>query len=116
MREGCHTPLWIGRPGSFLTGENLSELRTAGKRSVRGVVSVKTRTPYQARTESRSPPRPLGRLTAQEARVAALVAAGATNREAAEQLVLSPRTVDAHMRNILRKLELTSRKSLRNLR
>ena len=32
-----------------------------------------------------------------------------TNREIAEQLVLSPRTVDMHVRNLLRKLDCRSR-------
>jgi hypothetical protein len=34
--------------------------------------------------------------------VAAVVGAGATNREAADQLFLSPRTIDFHLRNIYR--------------
>jgi DNA-binding NarL/FixJ family response regulator len=38
-----------------------------------------------------------------------LVAVGRANREIADRLVLSPRTVDMHVRNILRKLECRSR-------
>jgi DNA-binding NarL/FixJ family response regulator len=37
------------------------------------------------------------------------VARGRTNREIAEALVVSPRTVDMHVRNILRKLDCRSR-------
>jgi DNA-binding CsgD family transcriptional regulator len=48
-------------------------------------------------------------LTAREREIAELVAAGRTNREVAEQLVLSPRTIEAHLRNIYAKLEVRSR-------
>jgi DNA-binding CsgD family transcriptional regulator len=50
-----------------------------------------------------------GPLTGREYEVAVLVAAGLTNRRIADDLVLSERTVDAHVSNILRKLEFTSR-------
>jgi DNA-binding NarL/FixJ family response regulator len=50
-----------------------------------------------------------GGLTGREAEVLALVAAGRTNREIAELLVLSPKTVARHLSNIFVKLEVTSR-------
>ncbi|MGZ4718485.1 MAG: helix-turn-helix transcriptional regulator, partial [Acidimicrobiales bacterium] len=51
-------------------------------------------------------------LTRQERRVAAVVGTGATNREAADELFLSPRTIDFHLRNIYRKLDIRSRTEL----
>ena len=48
-------------------------------------------------------------LTGREAEVLALVAAGRTNREIAEVLVLSHKTVARHLSNIFVKLEVTSR-------
>jgi DNA-binding NarL/FixJ family response regulator len=51
-------------------------------------------------------------LTAREREIAELVASGRTNREIAEQLVLSPRTIEAHLRSIYGKLEVRSRVEL----
>ena len=48
-------------------------------------------------------------LSARELEVMRLVAVGQTNREIASQLFLSPRTVDMHVRNILRKMACRSR-------
>jgi DNA-binding CsgD family transcriptional regulator len=50
-----------------------------------------------------------GGLTTRERDVAACVARGLSNRAIAEDLVLSERTVEAHIGNILGKLELSSR-------
>lgn len=54
-------------------------------------------------------------LTPQELHVARLVATGATNREVGTQLFLSPRTIEAHLRNIYPKLGITSRRQLREV-
>jgi DNA-binding CsgD family transcriptional regulator/tetratricopeptide (TPR) repeat protein len=55
---------------------------------------------------------PLGTLTGREREIADLVADGRTNREVAEQLVLSPKTIEAHLRNIYAKLGVRSRVEL----
>jgi DNA-binding CsgD family transcriptional regulator len=54
-------------------------------------------------TENRSP------LTKRELEVAALLTGGLTNREVGERLFLSEWTVATHVRNILAKLDLSSR-------
>ncbi|TBL45043.1 LuxR family transcriptional regulator [Verrucosispora sp. SN26_14.1] len=51
-------------------------------------------------------------LTAQELRVAQLAAAGATNRDIAQRLFVTRRTVEIHLTNAYRKLNITSRGQL----
>jgi DNA-binding CsgD family transcriptional regulator len=48
-------------------------------------------------------------LTRRELEVVRLIAVGRTNRDVAQELFLSPRTVDMHVRNVLRKLDCRSR-------
>ncbi len=52
------------------------------------------------------------RLSPREQEVARLVAQGLTNRQVAEELFLSPRTVDRHLSAAMRKLGVTSRTAL----
>jgi DNA-binding CsgD family transcriptional regulator len=51
-------------------------------------------------------------LTAQEARVVRVIIDGATYQEAADELFLSPRTVESHLRKAYRKLGVRSRTEL----
>ena len=54
----------------------------------------------------------LSRLTPQELQIARLVAEGLSNREVAARLFLSPRTIDAQLRNIFATLGISSRVEL----
>lgn len=58
------------------------------------------------------PGRPATQLTPQEVQVARLAAAGLSNREIAERLFLSPRTVTTHLTRIFPKLGIASRREL----
>jgi DNA-binding CsgD family transcriptional regulator/tetratricopeptide (TPR) repeat protein len=78
--------------------EAVRELRRLGHRVVRAARDASTG--------------PLAPLTTREREIAELVAAGRTNREVAEQLVLSTRTIEAHLRNIYGKLGVRSRVEL----
>jgi DNA-binding CsgD family transcriptional regulator len=78
------------------------------------------RAPSSAGSSARGPARP--RLTfgwdslrASELGIAALVAEGFTNREIGARLFVSPHTVDSHLRQIYRKLSITSRIELTRL-
>jgi ATP/maltotriose-dependent transcriptional regulator MalT len=51
-------------------------------------------------------------LTPQELQVALVVAKGATNREAGAALFLSPKTIEAHLGRVYRKLDIRSRTEL----
>ncbi|HYL07686.1 MAG TPA: AAA family ATPase [Candidatus Udaeobacter sp.] len=51
-------------------------------------------------------------LTPQELQIALVVAGGATNREAAAQLFLSPKTIEAHLSSVYAKLTIRSRSEL----
>jgi DNA-binding CsgD family transcriptional regulator len=54
----------------------------------------------------------LDQLTPQELQIALLLAEGRTTREAAASMFLSPKTIEYHLRNIYRKLEVRSRPEL----
>jgi DNA-binding CsgD family transcriptional regulator len=51
-------------------------------------------------------------LTASERRVADLAAEGRTNKEIAQELYVTPKTVEVHLSNAYRKLEISSRREL----
>lgn len=65
-----------------------------------------------ATARPRRDPGAIDRLTAQELRVALMIAEGATIREAAGHLVLSPKTIEAHLGRAYRKLGVHNRAQL----
>nr|WP_202488840.1 helix-turn-helix transcriptional regulator [Streptomyces sp. SID5473] len=106
---------WLRREGRRLEARTM--LRAAHERlSAMGARAFAARAARELagtgeHPRGRKAPTPVG-LTAQEFQVARLVATGVTSREAGLQLFLSPRTIDAHLRSIFRKLGITSRRQL----
>jgi DNA-binding NarL/FixJ family response regulator len=63
-------------------------------------------------TAGPTPDNDLSELTPQELQLALIVGHGATNKEAAAALFISPKTVEAHLHRIYVKLEIRSRTEL----
>jgi non-specific serine/threonine protein kinase len=72
------------------------------------------RDPFESRRDTPSAPAPNPNypLTERQREVTALVARGLTNQEIASALVISARTAETHIQNILTKLDLGSRSQL----
>ena len=109
---------WLRREGRRQDARE--QLRTAHRMlSDMGAEAFAARAARELRATGESPRRRTSQrtdeLTLQEANIARLVAAGATSREVASQLFLSPRTIEAHLRSIFRKLGITSRRQLKEL-
>jgi DNA-binding NarL/FixJ family response regulator len=92
LREALELAFVCGAAG--LADEVRSELNAAGVRP---------------RTEALSGP---AALTAKERKVAALAAEGQTNRDIAQTLYVTPKTVEVHLTNAYRKLGIRSRREL----
>ncbi|GAA4637750.1 helix-turn-helix transcriptional regulator [Mycolicibacterium sediminis] len=85
--------------------------------SVSGAALFAKRASRELRAAGEMAPQPRsrrGELSDQELEVAERVADGKTSKEVAAELVLSPRTVDAHLRSIFSKLGVKSRREIRH--
>jgi DNA-binding NarL/FixJ family response regulator len=90
--------------------ELLSALRSvmAGKKFLSPDVSGQLVNTLLRRSESPRPTSPWEKLTARERGILKLIAEGRTNRSAAEFLNVSPKTVEKHRGNLMRKLGLSN--------
>ena len=104
-RERPGVPYAAGSPKDCPAGwVSAGQLTAAGVAAVTGLLG--------SQDSVEQAPTPLRVLTRAERAVAELVAEGLTSRQIAEQLFVSPRTVDAHLSHIFRKLEIASRAKL----
>ncbi|MBS1251543.1 MAG: Oxygen regulatory protein NreC [Anaerolineales bacterium] len=91
--------------------ELLTAIRTVSRGEVFLYPSLATRLvkDYLQRVEEGDQPVVYDDLTPREREVLILIAEGLTNPEIGEKLVISPKTVDSHRENIMRKLNMHSR-------
>jgi ATP/maltotriose-dependent transcriptional regulator MalT len=107
--EAARTRVLVGLACRALGDDDAAELELAGARSVFAELGA---APDLARVEALDPgaaPSDAHGLTPRELEVLRLVAAGATNKDVAVELVVSERTVDRHVSNIFAKLGVSSR-------
>ena len=93
--------------------ERLERARDHGRRLARedfeGLIAYAVEDKPEDTASSPSEPAPLQRLTPREREVLRLVAQGLSDAEVAQELVISPRTVNAHLTSIYSKLRVNSR-------
>jgi DNA-binding NarL/FixJ family response regulator len=106
--ETTHTVELVGRPGfGYLLKDRVLEveefLGTAGRVAAGGSALDPS---VVAKLVMPAAGSPIGRLSDRERRVLELMAEGLTNTAIAQRLVLSQRTVEAHVRHVLMKLDI----------
>jgi len=115
LGDGANLQPSIDAVRSTLGADGWSAAWAAGKamtqeRAIEYALSLPEPSPHRLMTlQEASTETSTTALTRREREIAGLVAQGLTNRQIAEQLVLSVRTVDVHTSNIMRKLGLHSR-------
>jgi non-specific serine/threonine protein kinase len=99
--------------GEAARDEALSRGRTLDLRDAVQYALGETSSPQRAATVGRATgSAPADILTKREKQIATLVAQGMSNRDIADSLVISKRTADTHVENILTKLGFTSRNQI----
>jgi two-component system, NarL family, response regulator NreC len=83
----------------------------AGRRYLSNPLSERAIEAYTNATEGRNV-EPYDQLTTREREILQLTAQGKTNTEIAERLFISPRTVETHRTNLMRKLQLHNHSQL----
>lgn len=89
-------------------------VRSAGTAAHLALENARMHAELRARIDSK--PKPLADLTPRELEVLALIADGRTDRGIAQALYVTPKTVEAHVRSIFRKLDLPEDAALENRR
>ena len=107
--ERLHTDA-VARCTGALGARRFADLAAKGARHPRDAMIAFAQGDAADPAEGTSPTgRVPSQLTTREREIASLVAAGLSNRQIAEKLFISKRTVDAHLEHIFGKLGITSR-------
>lgn len=107
--ELARTRILIARALQALGDEDTAVLELDAATRVFEEVGAVTDLARLGGTVTSTAPDPAGGLTTRELEVIRLAAAGHTNRQIAEQLVISEKTVARHLHNIFTKLDLPNR-------
>jgi transcriptional regulator of acetoin/glycerol metabolism len=105
-------PLANGRQIAIRCEPILDGIRLVGVLVRPRTATARTHDARERRNTVSTPAHGWSSLTAAELAVAEQVAQGRTNREAAAHLYLSPHTIDFHLRQVFRKLDVRSRVEL----
>ncbi|MGC4811049.1 LuxR C-terminal-related transcriptional regulator [Micromonospora sp. DT228] len=108
MLEHAHRLVELNMKGEALRMVDEVARRSGTPASTRLVVDLRTR----LRAAAPGDPAVAAGLTARETQIAGFAARGLSDREIADQLVLSVRTVQTHLGRAYRKLAVTSRREL----
>jgi DNA-binding CsgD family transcriptional regulator len=103
QRTAARKPLLEGLGLAARCGATTLERRA---RAELAAIGVRPRTPERSGTDS---------LTPSERRVVEIAAAGSTNREIAQTLFVTEKTVETHLGRAFRKLDISSRRQLPNV-
>lgn len=107
--ERVRAALASGAAGYLLKDAGPDEVAAAILAAARDEVFLDPAVARQLTREMVAPPTGVSALTERERSVLLRVARGKTNREIADELVISERTARTHVSNVLRKLRLSSR-------
>jgi len=112
QQEPSRVSLANGRSIAIRCEPILDGIRLVGALVRLAAATARTRGAPQPRNKASTPAYGGSSLTDTELAVAEQVAQGLTNREAAAHLNLSPHTIDFHLRQVFRKLDVRSRVEL----
>lgn len=107
--ERVHAALAAGAAGYVLKDAEPEEVLAAIRAAARGEVHLDSAVAGQLVRRMAAPHVGLAALTAREREILILLAQGNSNRDIADQLVITERTARTHVSNILTKLQLSSR-------
>jgi DNA-binding NarL/FixJ family response regulator len=107
--ERVHAALAAGAAGYVLKDAEPDEVVAAIRAAVDGEVHLDSAVAGQLVRRMAAPDVGLAALTAREREILILLAQGNSNRDIADQLVITERTARTHVSNILTKLQLSSR-------